>query len=372
MERQSWVDTAKVIGIFLVFYGHFVERLYCSGYTNAYWQFKFIYSFHMPLFFFISGFFGKDPGDLKFGIKKLFLRRMIPVITFTLFMLPLWVGFLYFKGQLRSEALIDMGEDYLVGRPSYAVITWFLVCLLTCEIIALFILQFVRSRKWLLLIALVSLAVGLLVSKYIWSSTGMLHTSADFWYIREGIVALGFYLLGNVLYPYLNQLNEQANKLVWICLGVVALVVLEFSYNLNSPSHDFIVYMIASLHGDIIPFLISAFAGIVLIISLSFTIKLPKQLDFIGKNTLILLGLNSIFHQFLNTRIISLLPFHDHWLAITAYSVVVTVISLVACIPCIFLFNKWIPQLMGKTNIHGPILPNLENIQFRKIFRRSN
>jgi len=49
--RILWIDIAKAYGIILVFYGHFVERLSRLGYEAAFIPLKFIYSFHMPLFF---------------------------------------------------------------------------------------------------------------------------------------------------------------------------------------------------------------------------------------------------------------------------------------------------------------------------------
>ena len=43
----TWIDLAKVIGIFLVIYGH-------GNLANQHIK-EFIYTFHMPLFFVLSG-----------------------------------------------------------------------------------------------------------------------------------------------------------------------------------------------------------------------------------------------------------------------------------------------------------------------------
>ena len=48
-QRDAVVDIAKGIGILLVVYGHLHNPI------NT-----FIYAFHMPLFFFLSGFFIKN------------------------------------------------------------------------------------------------------------------------------------------------------------------------------------------------------------------------------------------------------------------------------------------------------------------------
>jgi fucose 4-O-acetylase-like acetyltransferase len=59
--RDAWVDYAKAIGILLVVYGHVARGLHNAGihmdeasYTRVD---SIVYSFHMPLFFFLSGLF---------------------------------------------------------------------------------------------------------------------------------------------------------------------------------------------------------------------------------------------------------------------------------------------------------------------------
>lgn len=59
--RESWVDYAKGLGIILVVLGHVNRGLYNSGIYLSEKTFHaidtFIYNFHMPLFFFLSGLF---------------------------------------------------------------------------------------------------------------------------------------------------------------------------------------------------------------------------------------------------------------------------------------------------------------------------
>src|SRR5882724_1268723 len=59
--RVSWVDTAKGFGIILVVFGHVLRGLLNSDLMEwtptARYVDTWIYAFHMPLFFFISGLF---------------------------------------------------------------------------------------------------------------------------------------------------------------------------------------------------------------------------------------------------------------------------------------------------------------------------
>lgn len=58
-NRLDWVDLSKAIGIILVVYGHVARGLDSAGMTFALFKSvdSIIYSFHMPLFFVLSGFF---------------------------------------------------------------------------------------------------------------------------------------------------------------------------------------------------------------------------------------------------------------------------------------------------------------------------
>ena len=57
-NRYSHLDVAKGIGIILVFIGHLLSHDSYIGLT--------IYSFHMPLFFIVSGVFAKTYKDQGF------------------------------------------------------------------------------------------------------------------------------------------------------------------------------------------------------------------------------------------------------------------------------------------------------------------
>lgn len=54
--RLDWIDYAKGIAIILVVYGHVLIGIYNTGLNIPYsfyiYSLKFVYSFHMPVFFF--------------------------------------------------------------------------------------------------------------------------------------------------------------------------------------------------------------------------------------------------------------------------------------------------------------------------------
>ncbi|MBT6149282.1 MAG: acyltransferase family protein, partial [Gemmatimonadetes bacterium] len=89
-RRIAWLDTARAYGIFLVFYGHFVEVISRGDNLNAVTQQKLIYAFHMPLFILLSGYLAKAqlPGLWPF-LRKQAATRLLPVIFFSVLMVPI-------------------------------------------------------------------------------------------------------------------------------------------------------------------------------------------------------------------------------------------------------------------------------------------
>lgn len=66
-KRIAYFDNVKAVLIFLVMFGHFIEPIRQASFLAS-GTYKFIYSFHMPFFIIISGFFSKKEnikGDMK-------------------------------------------------------------------------------------------------------------------------------------------------------------------------------------------------------------------------------------------------------------------------------------------------------------------
>src|SRR6266542_6951180 len=95
INREQWVDTARAIGMILVYYGHVMQMFWQKSYTVGIAQYKFIYSFHMPLFFFLAGFFYKSTETSFFQyFKHKSLQRLIPIVAYSVFLLPFWCYYL--------------------------------------------------------------------------------------------------------------------------------------------------------------------------------------------------------------------------------------------------------------------------------------
>lgn len=88
------MNILRGIAIFLVVFGHatFKENFTnnISGTSLLQWSVEFIYTFHMPLFFFISGFFAyklfeiRNINDYYTFVKYKFIKLIIPYLTFSI------------------------------------------------------------------------------------------------------------------------------------------------------------------------------------------------------------------------------------------------------------------------------------------------
>jgi len=75
--RYNWVDALKFLGIFAIYLGHFEKA---AGFS-----FKFVFTYHVPLFFFISGFFAISKKEITFlsFLKKKLNTLIIPYFVFS-------------------------------------------------------------------------------------------------------------------------------------------------------------------------------------------------------------------------------------------------------------------------------------------------
>ena len=89
-QRLAFLDNAKMIGILLMIIGH------CCTIRNAQYLYNFIYLFHMPLFFVISGYLFK-PREIKTAIKKYAKAYLIPYLTMAFATLVVVFLFSYYR-----------------------------------------------------------------------------------------------------------------------------------------------------------------------------------------------------------------------------------------------------------------------------------
>ena len=130
LARVPWLDVAKAYGILLVVYGHFIERLAEENYRAAFLQFKFIYAFHIPLFFVLAGYVHHNRAeDSQTFLKSRAATRLIPVLFFNLLSLGVFLVVYPPTSKADLEQVVFSLLSFARGYPSYNWLMWFLVCL---------------------------------------------------------------------------------------------------------------------------------------------------------------------------------------------------------------------------------------------------
>ncbi len=214
VKRDTTFDMMKGIGILLVMIGHAWEIPLEKRFI--------VYSFHMPLFFIIAGYFSKSyaDGQNDFIIVKHYFKRLVPPFVFTTMLTFMFFCFNGFAQndftpairKLMSLFWADVNVLQTGFGPVNIGVVWFLLALFWAKTFLLFLS---RWGKWVLPISFVLSAGALLLHKVFPYSV---------WCLSLGLVCLPFVAFG----WWLRQ-----NKLpLWIkvCLILAWLVAIKISH----------------------------------------------------------------------------------------------------------------------------------------------
>jgi acyltransferase len=359
-NRIKSIDVARFYGIVLVYYGHIVEQVMYTGSAEAAAQYKFIYSFHMPLFFLLAGTVVADKKlSLPFSqfFKRTLASRLVPYVFFSILMA---IASLFISGWFPLGALTDSGAYLksfvatLIGFPAFCIPLWFMVLLIGVELFHALISQVIQRTSVLILTA-VFLYVG---GYYLNDGYNFVANQHALWFINEIPVVYVFYVAG-ILLKKSGVLTRKFPRL-WTLLGAaicLSMVALTFDLNNGPFRHIQAVVIVLSGHGNIVLFPMTAFIGSLFILFAAAGSPAWGWLSYLGKNALSLFCLNGLFYHFVN-------PLTAKWFSeafsishanIFMYSTAMTVISLMVCWPFVVLLTTYVPQLIGKPMVNGPL-----------------
>jgi acyltransferase len=371
-KGRIWViDVARFYAMALVFYGHFIERFMLLKNPAGFAQYKFIYSFHMVVFFVLAGYVVKESDtEFRFGkyLKHRFVSRLLPFIFFTaIFMvLPVFFSGDFYGMKLPSvEGYIKGLVSTVFGIPSFCVPSWFILMLFSVELVHYGTFRFLKSDSKIWMGAVVFYVVGywLNLKLDIFNPLKGRVVGWNYLFIHEAITMYAFYLLGIYLRRKKFLIDKVSLKILVPGMSITFLIVL-FTFKLNTGPFNFSVYdavvIIFASHGNFFWFPISAVAGSFLILFLAKITPSQKTIVWMGQNTLILMCLNGIFYHYINGRVAKWILDTLAGSGLTVFWVgcLMTVASLGVCIPLIYVFNKFVPQIVGKPKLSGPWMRN--------------
>lgn len=273
--RLGWIDAAKGIGILLVVYGHAVDGLYAARMIDAasplMTSFYAVYTFHMPLFFFLSGLLVERR---VLRDRAGFVTRLLPSIVWPY---VLWsivqITIIHLAGAYVNNPLNGISAHTYLGifwnPPSQF---WFLYALL-----AFHLASAAMIRKALPAIHMVLLAA-------------MLFQLPDLFGIHQRILEMLahfflYYALGVYFGQHITRLNEDFSRPV---VAIAAALV-------------FVVSVAAGFGRDVgywaAPLLPAAVAGTVLILFLAVRLRgtATAALQYIGQRAMAIYVLHVLF-----------------------------------------------------------------------------
>lgn len=342
-QRIGWIDTLKGIGIFLVFLGHLLTYSQQS-------IVRYIFSFHMPLFFFVSGLFFKH-SDLNSGFYKFFKKtmriRMIPYVSFGILTYCIWISQIFLIKYGKQQNLAPLPESLFIkpivgmlygnginGWLTHNVLLWFLACLMITELLFYGITAIANNKTIIIFMLLVIFALlGCTDSKY---SSIRLPFSID-----VALTAVVFYGSGYILK------GKLLTSKITLLFSAPCIAIGLFTANLNGS-----VDMNLNRYGNIFLYYISSFSSIYGYMYLSkriYNLKLLSCIEYVGQNSLVFFLLQgpaflcTSFIVYIALRI-KVNPNELTFLYGSAY----VLLSMILIVPVSFIIHNYAPFLIGR------------------------
>lgn len=212
MKDIIWLGWARVIGIFLVVFGHVSQRipLWQENITIDIWNW--IYLFHMPLFFVISGYLYKQ-GDGN-NLRKIFWSLLVPYLIYQLLFPPFQVAGIW-RLKVTDESIscliakhlcgILLGDGYNTPISYHNCLPcWFIVCIIQLRLL----FSYVKINK----VSIIVLTIAAILFLYIRKMCGFdLYACID-----STIMAVPYFMLGHWL-----RNSTPSNNIVRYIMGGV-------------------------------------------------------------------------------------------------------------------------------------------------------
>ena len=310
-ERITYIDSAKGIGILLVIMGHTVFPLHEA-----------ISVFHMPLFFFIGGVTLKMCSDFTDYTVKKINRIFIPYLFFSIF----WAVFDFILP-------LPVGSD----GPLWFLPTMFST-LLFCQILLSV------NKKWFLCSALTfCIAITFLFNHY---NLTLLPFNLDRVFRATPYMLLGYTFTNTHLNERILNTNKLFALLWFACFSIIYSAGLYLMIRLEMIKEGE-GFMRGEPYGSSIFLIyIVSFSAIIATILFSKSISNVIFINWLGKNSLVILCVHYPFTQFWNT-FISSTTLYESIAGRLVCALISYLIIVIFCIPLICFCKKFIPKLTG-------------------------
>lgn len=328
-KRLPYLNYARVFVAYLVIFGHLLPN---DDMTIR----PYIYAFHMPFFFLVSGLLHKYTDKIQ--IKKYVFSLLIPFVFWNVLFVvlkPVLAWNDIWNGEFSqytnwADYFFDFCKKGLLGilwgKNGIDGPTWFLFALFWCKLGT----DLIIKNRYFVVIYLILYFVSVFVSNFI--------------FIRQACMALPFYYVG---YYIKNNGYDQIilktgmNKKIW--LSVLLLICSLILTKLNGR-----VSMVGGRYGDFpkyISFWIFYFNGLVGSLSVLFISSLFKENRWITYSAISLITILCVQNFFIYTFK------HTHgWWNYLYNELWIALVILILCVIIHHFIDKYVPLAVGKGN----------------------
>ncbi|MBQ9945242.1 MAG: acyltransferase family protein [Clostridia bacterium] len=270
-KRIDYLDILKFFGILFIYVGHFLG--------NAGHLYKFVFEFHVPLFFFLSGCtenLSKDTSIIK-SIYKKFKGILVPFYVFSVVSIVFAVLIYGEDLSFVKEALIATLKGS-VRNEYFASSLWFLSCLFVVCVM----FRFMKLFRYKFIIAAIS--IGLFVFENLATVN-----IPEYYNIKSALHYQIYYVLGYFLFSFADKILTsekpafRVTKLILFAYSFAFTALLFFGKNIFAPLANMEVLCY-------IKTILTPLSAIWFFLNLSYILKDASLLSKLGKETLYFCG----------------------------------------------------------------------------------
>lgn len=339
-NRIEWIDMMRGIGMFLVICGHVFKPAGLNLWV------KWIYSFHMPMFFMISGAVcyiqsqNKEYFNPEKFISKKIQQIIIPYLCLNFIALPLWFfNYKILDNAITSVSMIIKGIFTSINGPANPM--WYVVVLAQVTFIFYAIQKIAHNKlQDIMFYVIIIFCGGCIFKAKVGTAEVALHWNLVY-------IALLFYGLG---YLFMAQKKRLIDK--WLAeSSYKRYSVMAISIGLGTVASflNVKISMYSDSFGNAMLFAMSALGipfGLLLLAE-----KLPtfRLIEYVGQNSIVYLAFHiSILRTFQKFSVESNYIVENHPLILSLF-------IFVALIPICIFFNKYMPIVVGKRKKVGKV-----------------
>lgn len=346
-KRILWADYAKFVAIYLVVLGH--ADLPSGDFRS------FIYLFHLPLFFLISGYFDNSPKyNFKTFIVHNFKLLLVPYLCFNVINIPISWSSVYLHPELYPG--IDSAWEWVIC-PLYGILLgddrvtscsylpcgplWFLVALFSIKVVFYF-LRRVELYHCLIKYKYIEFFYWLICSLLFVALFGLLGKKIPYYSLDSMLLSMPFYMIGFLM-------KKKAFPIEFDRKFSYVLLIFIFAYIYIIGVSNGYVDIDAGIYGkNLILFYLNGFLGSYFVLLLCGLLTKPiKLVQYIGANTIIVLGVHLA-----TLRVVKFLMLYGLGISVGSMtivqSIIISVVSFFLCYPFIVFVDKLAPWMVGK------------------------